>query len=127
MKMKLHRSIFLNELKSTFPELTEKVNGCWGLLHVEMHCFTSYTQSQIDAGNAANLVKCFALANKYLQFGNHKLVNAIYVSFLEHLNFEDVKVPRQWAWNLMPETLKQGYRDVMKYNEQLRQSRSKDK
>ena len=118
--MKLHRIIFLNELKSPFPQLTEKVNGSWGLLHVEMHWFSSFTQLQIDEGNSENVTKCFALANKCLQFGNHKMVNAIYVSFLEHLNFKDGKVPRQWAWKLMPETLKQGYRDIMEYDEQIR-------
>jgi hypothetical protein len=125
--MKLHRSIYLKELKSTFPELQEKVNGAWGLLHVEMDVFTSFTQLQIDAGNSDNVAKCFDLANKCFQFGNHKLVNAINVSFLEHLNFEDGKVAKQWAWNLMPETLRQGYSDIMEYNEQLRLARLKDK
>ena len=40
----LHRSIFLKELKNTFPQLTDKINAQYGLLNLEVHVFVDFAQ-----------------------------------------------------------------------------------
>ena len=94
---KLHRSDVLKELKFEFPEITEALNSCYGLLHVEIAEFARFTQGLIDTGRDMDVVTCFKLADKYLEHGNAKLRNAIIVSYLEHLNFEDGSCERAWA------------------------------
>jgi len=117
---KRHRSEFLKELKALFPQLTHELNQEYGLLHLEVHTFTRFVQSLIDAGEKEELVKAFQLVEKYMREGNAALANALGVSFLEHLNFTDGKVPRQWAEALLPPYLKAQYDDLMAYNERLR-------
>jgi hypothetical protein len=110
---KLHRSIFLKAVKAAFPELTGELNSNHGLLHIEMHVLTNFTQRQIDQGNHATLAKCYEIADECLRHGNASLQNAIFVSFLEHLNFTDGKVLRRWAWDAMPDSLRQGHQWIM--------------
>ena len=116
---KLHRSLFLKELKTTFPQLRSDLNHEDGLLHSETDVFLRFVQTLIDAGDKDTLVTALQIADKFLRHGNGKLVNALTVSFLEHLNFEDGKVPRRWAWECMTDALKEQYRAVMEYNDEL--------
>jgi len=116
---RLHRTEFIADLKEAFPELQEKINREAGLLHLEMSAFTRFVQNRINAGDKDALGRALKLADHYVRYGNKKLVNAIMVSFLEHLNFEDGKVPRQWAWDFMTPALRARYHEIMTYNEQL--------
>jgi hypothetical protein len=95
---KLDRSLFLKELKATFPQLRRDLNQEHGLLHLETDVFMRFVQTSIDTGAKDTLVAALQLADKFLRDGNGQVVNALTVSFLEHLNFEDGKVPRRWAW-----------------------------
>jgi hypothetical protein len=116
---KLHRGLFLTELKNAFPQLRSDLNQEHGLLHLETDVFTRFVQTLIDTGDKDTLVMALQIADSFLQNGNGKMVNALIVSFLEHLNFEDGKVPRRWAWDCMTPALKEQYQAVMAYNEEV--------
>jgi hypothetical protein len=112
---KLHRSDFIKEVKVVFPEIRKDINQSDGLLHPEMSVFADLAQSFIDNEDKENLLKCFQIADKYLKEGTKKLVNAIAVSFLEHLNFDDGRASRSWAFDIMTPALKQEHKAVMEY------------
>ena len=101
----LHRSIFLKELKETFPQLTALINAQYGLLHLEMHVFTDFVQQAIADGDRETVRLSIMMAERYYRGGNAHISNAIYVSFLEHLDLREA----QWAWDLLGPGLKQAY------------------
>lgn len=113
---KLHRSVFLKEAKSLFPELRGELNRQYGLLHLEMHVFCDFVQRLIEKGEEHRVIQAFQFAERMLRDGNSDLVNALTVSFLEHLNFEDGKVQRAWAHKLMPQSLAQQHAAIVEYN-----------
>ena len=109
---KLHRSQFIKEVKETWPHLAPDINSEYGLLHLEMSVFARFTQQMIDAGNREELIRCFKVALKYEVGGNAKVRNAIDVSFVEDLEFGDSrKHRRSWAWEVLPERLRELYVD----------------
>lgn len=101
----LHRSIFLKELKGTFPGLRAGINAQYGLLHLEMHVFLDFMQHAISLRNEKDVRLCFMLAEKYYKDGNDRLKNAIVVSFVEELNLHDAP----WAWQQMGAVLHDVY------------------
>jgi hypothetical protein len=101
----LHRSIFLKELKNTFPQLTDEINAQYGLLHLEMHIFADFAQRCIAGCDTEKVRLSFMMAEKYWAGGNADLRNAIAVSFVEHLDLRKA----QWAWDLLGPNLKDGY------------------
>jgi hypothetical protein len=105
MTKRLHRSIFLEELKALFPQLTQEINAEYGLLHLEMHVFAKFAQQAIMDGDVENVRLCFNLADKYHNEGTAKVINAIVVSFVEHLNLQKA----QWAWELLTPSLREAY------------------
>jgi hypothetical protein len=100
-----HRSMFLKELKNTFPQLTDEINAQYGLLHLEMHVFADFAQRCIAGRDTVKVRLCFMLAEKYCTGGNVDLRTAIVVSFVEHLDLRKA----QWAWDLLGPNLKDAY------------------
>lgn len=101
----LHRSIFLKELKETFPQLTGTINAQHGLLHLEIHVFADFVQQAIADGDNKTARLGLMIGEKYCNGGNADMSNAICVSFVEHLDLQ--KAP--WAWDLLGPSLKHGY------------------
>lgn len=108
-KWTLHRSPFLKEIKGTFPGLRAELNAQYGLLHLEMHVFRAFAQRAIALGSEKDVRLCFMLAEKYYKAGNHRLKNAIVVSFVEHLDLHGAP----WAWSLLGSTLREEYRQCV--------------
>lgn len=106
---RLDRSLFLRELKKAFPELRSAVNQEYGLLHLEIHAFRDFAQAAIDRGDEGTTVRAYMLAERFFVLGNNKMVNAIAVSFIEHLEFTK---GRSWAWQLLPAVLKPVYEQL---------------
>lgn len=114
--MNFHDAIL--EVKKAFPELRSELNkhDRPDLFHNAFGIFATFTQQLINGGNREQVSVAFDLANRFLLQGNPKLKNAIYVSFLEHLNFGNSdKNSRSWAKQLMPPALQQGYQDINNY------------
>jgi hypothetical protein len=101
----LHRSIFLKELKGTFPQLADEIDAQYGLLHLETRVFTDFAQRCIADNDVEKVRLCFLMAEKYCAGGNADMRTAIVVSFVEHLDLRKA----QWAWNFLGPNLKDAY------------------
>jgi hypothetical protein len=112
----LHRSDFLKLAKEAFPELRSELNKQYGLLHLEMHTFCDFVQLAIDSDDRATVSRAFQLCDQLLKGGNSDLVNALTVSLLEHLNFEDGHKSRSWAKALMSPVLAKQHQAIVEYN-----------
>jgi hypothetical protein len=115
------RDALLAELNNRFPELAgELADETWaGLLHLEVGCFARYTQEQIEARNVERLRECYECARRFFVQGDEPVKNAIYVSYLENLNFEDGKRERAWAKAALPAELQRAYRELLEYMARL--------
>jgi len=120
MKTIKHDDLVLR-LKDEFPVIIEELEDeAWtGLLHFEVSCLARHTQQQIDEGNKKELTRCFESARQFMLYGDEKVKNAMYVSYLEHLDFRDGRHRRQWAMKLMPQPLAKGYREIHEYLDTL--------
>jgi hypothetical protein len=112
---------FIEQLLTEFPELqTEVLNETRaGLLHLETACFARHTQAAIDNHNVEVLQRCFCFAMRIFQDADADVKNAMYVSYLEHLNLENGKTQRAWALKMMPPLLKEGWIEIHKYLDDL--------
>jgi len=112
--MNLHEAVV--EIKKALPELHEAMNENGSLYYNSMGAFARFTQDQIDSRELKKLKLCFSLARDFLMNGDENLKNAMHVSYLEHLNFEDSKRNhRSYAFDLMLPPLRQAYRNIMDY------------
>jgi len=108
---------FIEQLVSEFPELREDVESEAGLFHNQMHAFTRLTNDAIAAGNYRALERQFAFADRFFHHSEDPLENALYVSYLEDLDFSGRNGQRAEA--LMSPKLRQGRRDVLKYLDEI--------
>ena len=111
-----HRAEFLKELKQLFPQLRSSVNQQHGLMHLEVHEFERFVNSRIAEGDRESVAKAFQFLDRVLKNGSSELKNAVAVSFLEHMNFEDGRVARSWAARLMPPLVSECYESVRHYH-----------
>jgi len=102
-EVKHHRSEFLKVLKAEFPGVREAINAEGGLLHFEMDAFRKYVQRAISQRNEEVVLRAFGLALQTYRVGDAKLKDAVDVSFVEPMDF------CPWAWELLPEDLKDLY------------------
>jgi hypothetical protein len=101
-----------------FPDLAQDFDE-WGdeLHHLQMMEFLIFTQGAIAARSFETVEKCFAIATAALNTGDKALRNAIYVSFLEGLDFRSEA--GKHAATLMPSNLKKGRQDILDYDQRL--------
>jgi len=114
---------FIAALRLRFPtaaaEIDPDIEG--GLLHLEMAAFTHHAEGCIRDGDATMVRECFLLADWLLQHGDDAVVNAVHVSFLEHLLFEDRKTA--WAKSLMTPSLARAWEAIHDYMRQIGEAR----
>ena len=101
-----------------FPQLREELEY-WedDLGHLQMGEFLNFTQEAIEARSFDVVRKSFEVATTALRSGNADLLNAIYVSFLEKLDFRTDAGKE--AMLLMPAELTKGRSAVLDYDEKL--------
>lgn len=99
---------YMSELSERFPELAPTLDQeDWrGILHVETGRFAAFCQEAIDRSDRDLVESCYSFARQSAMYGTDDVQNAIGVSFVENLNFEDGKVRRRWAYDLFPPRLK---------------------
>src|SRR5262249_56778312 len=97
---------FIAGLRSEFPELVPLLEEDEGLFYLQVGSFASHTQAAIDDRDRAEVQRHFEFARKAELAGDGEVQNALGVAYLEHLNFQDGKRHRSWAWDLLPEPLK---------------------
>jgi hypothetical protein len=84
-----------------------------------MGVFSRLAQRCIDNSDRKSLAHVFAIALNLHTNGNAAVLNAINVSFLEHLSFTNGKVARQWAYGEMPPSLCKAFDDMQRYNKRI--------
>ena len=101
-----------------FPQLREELEY-WedDLPHLQMGEFLSFTQAAIEARSFDVVRKSFEIATTALKSGDDTLLNAIYVSLLEHLDFRSDAGKE--AMPLMPAELKKARYAILDYDEKL--------
>ena len=102
---------------SEFPDLREDFEEWEGLINLQVSDFCRFTQAAIEAGSFEMVSRCFEIANAALVQGDESLRNAMYVSYLEHLDLRS-DLGKQAA-QLMPSQLRQGRHDILDYDEKL--------
>jgi hypothetical protein len=104
-------------LLSEFPELRSEVEEADGLLHLEMAVFSRWTQTAIDNGDWPTLKRCVHLAHELWKRPDSGLLNALNVSYFEHLEFDSPN--GQAAWSRFTRELQAGWTEMRDYLEQM--------
>jgi hypothetical protein len=101
-----------------FPQLREELEY-WedDLWHLQMGEFLNFTQGAIEARSFDVVRKSFEIATTALRSGDAALLNAIYVAFLEKLDFRSDAGKE--ALLMMPAELKKGRCAILDYDEKL--------
>ena len=101
-----------------FPQLRDELEY-WedDLPHVQMGEFLDFTQKAIEERLFDVVRRSFEIATTALKSGDDRLLNAIYVAFLEHLDFRSDAGKE--AFLLMPAELKKGRYAILDYDEKL--------
>jgi hypothetical protein len=108
---------FLDQLVAEFPELREDVGSEIGLLHNQMHAFTRLTNDAVAVGNFSALKRQFDFADRFFHHSEDSLENALFVSYLEDLDFTGPH--GESAEALMSAKLRQGRREVLQYLDEV--------
>ena len=113
----MNEAAFCTLVLTEFPSLRQDFEEWDGLIHLQVSEFLHFTQNEIEAQSFEIVSRCFKLATAALVEGDDSLKNAIYVSYLEHLDLRSDS--GKLAANLMPMALKQGREDILDYDERL--------
>lgn len=100
-----------------FPELHEEFEDYAGLLHVQMGAFARRTQQAKGEADWDSYSRCIAIVEQLWQRPDHDLLNAINVSFLEHIDFDGPRGPT--AWEHLSPGLKLAWRSMQRYLDKL--------
>lgn len=109
---------FLRFVIREFPQLREELEY-WDddLSHLQMGEFLHFTQRAIEARSFDVVRKSFEIVTTALKSGDAALLNAIYVSFLEQIDFRSDAGKE--AMLLMPSELKEGRYQILDYDKKL--------
>jgi hypothetical protein len=103
---------FIAAVREEFPELDSVIKEDEGLFYLQVGSLVSYTQGAIDDGDSREVQRQFEFMRRAWLAGDNEVQNALGVAYLEHLNFQDGKQSRSWAWGLLPEPLKSNARSL---------------
>ena len=116
-----HTNDFLQEIKKLDPELRRWVNGSQGLFHVQIGELARWVRTAMKEGRLVDFVKANEIVARYFLPNDKRLEefnNAVFVSYLEHLLFDDEAGAQ--AWEVLPSNLQEGHREIMAYMEAMR-------
>jgi hypothetical protein len=111
------QSDFVRLALAEFPSLTEELEEADGLLHLQMHAFTRVMQRAKAAADWATYRRGVHLAAQLWSRPDTNLLNALNVSFLEHLDFEGLHGPE--AWKCLTSELQHGWQAMKAYNDRV--------
>ncbi|HEU4754509.1 MAG TPA: hypothetical protein VFU47_15480 [Armatimonadota bacterium] len=108
---------FVRMALAEFPELREEFEEDSGLLHLQMAAFARLAQRAKGQGDWETYGRCVRLADQLWRRADPELLNALNVSFLEHLDFEGPRGTR--AWEILTPALRKGWEDMQAYLDRL--------
>jgi hypothetical protein len=85
---RLDEAKFVGLILGEFPQLKEEFEEEAGLLHLQTAAFSRFAQAAIGSGDLGTLKRCYDLLAESMKRCTCEVENAIYVSFLENLDFE---------------------------------------
>ncbi len=109
----------LARIEIEYPQISEEIQGDEGLLHIQIGTFSHLVQNFIDDNDAQAFEDACNLFVELFQEAAPELENALNVSFLEHLNFIDGKKVRNWAYKVMPTSMKKAWDEMDEYNNRI--------
>src|SRR5262245_58782334 len=111
----------LDRIEHEFPEIANELRDPdWdALIHLQVAVFSRLVQSVIDKGDKSTFQRECRLFLELFDNGEPDLVNTLNVSFLEHLNFQDGKVKRHWAYFQMPAKMRTAFDEMAEYNRRI--------
>ena len=100
----LSREAFLQSLADSFPEIAEEVldEDYDGLIHLQISPMARYANQLILAARFDALKKLFDFFHHVVAKVDSVTENALYVSFLEHVNMAGESEKAKQARNLLP-------------------------
>jgi hypothetical protein len=104
-------------IESSFPCLSDELHHVYveGLLYVQIGAFTRYAQDAIDGGDEESWSLINQVFTELWNDCHPDVVNALHVSFLEHLNFLDGKYKRSWAYQSMSWQMREAWDEMESY------------
>jgi hypothetical protein len=111
----------LQVIERAFPMLAEELHDevIDGLLHLQIGEFSRLAQAAVEDGDKENWAQITSTFMELWLNSDAWVKNALNVSFLEHLIFNDGKVRRSWAFDAMPPPMRKAWREVDDYNRRL--------
>lgn len=110
-------SDFVRLTLAEFPELRQEFGEERNLLHLQMHAFTRLMRRAMDAGDWATFKRGVYLATQLWNGADKTLLNALNVSFLEHIDFKGDNGPA--GWKLLTTDLQHGWKAMDAYNAEV--------
>ena len=110
------RDWFLALLTERFPEVAGAIDDCSrGLLHLEMATLARATQAAIDRQDRDTVRRHFLFVDEVFRQAAPDVENAVNVSYLENIRFEDDRVGPTTARELLTPRLRQTLTELEKY------------
>lgn len=100
-----------------FPQLREDFEEYPDLLHLQMHALERLAEAALKARDWMLYRRIMLFADRLWQRPDADLLNALNVSFLEHLEFDGPDGTR--AWGYLSSGLQDGWRAIAAYMAQL--------
>ncbi len=90
IKSDISRSEFLGILSEQFPEIKEEIEDedYKDLIHLQVAIFARYANDQLERKRHDELHRIFDFFEKVITKVDSRTENALYVSFLEHVELE---------------------------------------
>ena len=104
---------FRHALLTSFPDLFDEFDEV-GPPYVQIGQFAAFTQGAKGRADWDTYRRCIALAERFLPAADAELENALYVAYLEHLDFEGPRGPE--AWRLLGPSLQNAWRRITESN-----------
>lgn len=126
LKMLISKGNAIKLITDKFPVLSQEIKNEQGNIYMQVAALTRYTQKTIDNRDEIMFLQICELFQQLFSIASPPIKNALYVSFLEQLNFQDSnRANRQWAYQKMPGMMKDAYHAISSYNTQLSDSVAK--
>ena len=111
-------STSIDYIESRFPAIAEDLRDevISGLLHPRMGVFSHLAQDAVDRGDADLWQEVTETFITIWRDCTPDVINALNVSFLEHLQFNGGKRARSWAYKAMPEQMRKAWDDMYEHN-----------
>jgi hypothetical protein len=118
--MYTHRDA-IDLIERTFPPLKDELHDevAEGLLHLQVAAFSRLAQRAIDDGDNQGWTHVTSTFMELWRDCDGAVKNALYVSFLEHLDFKDGKKQRHWAFLAMSPVMRKAWEEMDAYNRRL--------